>query len=174
MADDGDSEDDLFAKAMRGVRPARKNARIRPATPSPTRLVDTPLEKTPIMPTASTHAPQTVDAPWTLCASGVSRERLRRLAGPPAEREIDLHGYTREEALRTLETAVMNALAQGQRTLCIVHGRGLHSQGRPVLRQAVFQWLRDGPYSGFVLAAVPLVGSGGGASMVLLRRKAKR
>jgi DNA-nicking Smr family endonuclease len=174
MAADGDSEDDLFAKAMRGVRPEHKRARIRPATPTPARPTAAPSQQSPIMATASTHAPQTGDAPWTLCASGVSRERLRRLAGAPAEREIDLHGHTREEALQSLETAVAAALASGQRTLCIVHGRGLHSQGRPVLRQAVFQWLRDGPCAGFVLAAVPLVGSGGGASMVLLRRKAKR
>ena len=52
--------------------------------------------------------------------------------------------------------------------------RGLHSQGRPVLKQAVFQWLREGPCAGFVLAAVPRNDSGGGASMVLLRRKAGR
>ena len=125
-------------------------------------------------PPSSFQAPQAGEAPWTLCANGVSRERLRRLAVSPAEREIDLHGHTREEAMQALEVAVMTALAQGERSLCIVHGRGLHSQGRPILKQAVFQWLLEGPCASLVLAAVPRVGSGGGASMVLFRRKEKR
>lgn len=175
MAGEGDPEDDLFAKAMQGVRPARKSSRVRRASPEPAKPVSAaPAKAELVMPSSSSQAPQAGEAPWTLCASGVSRERLRRLAASPAEREIDLHGHTRDETMRVLEVAVMTALARGERTLCIVHGRGLHSQGRPVLKQAVFQWLREGPCAGFVLAAVPRVGSGGGASMVLFRRKEKR
>jgi len=175
MAADGDPEDDLFAKAMRGVRPVRKRARIVPASPAPaTRPASPQPDRIPVPPSDSAHAPVTGEAPWTLFASGVSRERLRRLAGDPVESEIDLHGHTRDEALRALEAAIMAALAGGQRTLCIVHGRGLHSQGNPVLKQAVFQWLREGPCAGLVLAAVPRNGSGGGASTVLLRRQGRR
>jgi DNA-nicking Smr family endonuclease len=174
VAADGDPEDDLFAKAMRGVRPVRKTTRIRPSSPAPAAKPPSgPVHKAPAPP-VSDHAPVAGEAPWTLCASGVSRERLRRLAGEPVECEIDLHGHTRDGALRALETAIMAALADGRRTLCIVHGRGLHSQGRPVLKQAVFQWLREGPCAGCVLAAVPRIGSGGGASTILLRRQGRR
>ncbi len=170
----GDADDEMFAEAMRGVRPARKPApRVHPQpTPPPVRPAPRG-EQSPVA-AAPAHAPEALEQPWTLCASGVSRERLRRLAGAAADREIDLHGHTRDEALQALEPALGAALAAGARTLCIVHGRGLHSQGRPVLKQAVFQWLREGPCAGFVLAAVPRNNSGGGASMVLLRRKAGR
>jgi DNA-nicking Smr family endonuclease len=170
----GDADDDIFAEAMRGVRPARKPApRVQPQSPPPparpaARGGQAPLGNAPA------HVPEALEQPWMLCASGVSRERLRRLAAASAEREIDLHGHTRDEALQALESALGAAVAGGVRTLCIVHGRGLHSQGRPVLKQAVFQWLREGPCAGFVLAAVPRNDSGGGASMVLLRRKAER
>lgn len=171
MTDDAD--DEMFAEAMRGVRRVRKpTARVRPqASPPPAR----PAPKAAPAPVGPmpTHAPEAMEQPWVLCASGVSRERLRRLAGETAGREIDLHGHTRDEAMKALESALHSALAGGIRTLCIVHGRGLHSQGRPVLKQAVFQWLREGPCAGFVLAAVPRNDSGGGASMVLLRRRVK-
>lgn len=169
-----DPDDDLFTRAMQGVRPVRKTSRIRPSASSSPAKPSPASAPAPFVPTSTAHTPQTGEAPWTLCASGVSRERLRRLAGEPADAEIDLHGHTRDEALRVLETAMLGVLAREQRTLCIVHGRGLHSQGRPVLKQAVFQWLREGPCAGFVLAAVPRVGSGGGASILLLRRRARR
>lgn len=175
MAGEGDPEDDLFAKAMQGVRPAHESSRVRRASPAPAKPASAVSAKAALaMPPSSSQAPLAGEAPWTLCASGVSRERLRRLADSPAEREIDLHGHTRDEAMWALEVAVVAALAQGERTLCIVHGRGLHSQGSPVLKQAVFQWLREGPCASRVLATVPRAGSGGGASMVLFRRKEKR
>lgn len=173
MAGGDDPEDDLFAKAMQGVRPASKSSRVHRASPAPARPVAAAVKDIPTIPPASSQAPQAGETPWTLCASGVSRERLRRLADAAADRQIDLHGHTRDEALQALETAVMTALAQGERTLCIVHGRGLHSQGKAVLKQAVFQWLREGSCASHVLAAVPRAGSGGGASMVLFRRREK-
>lgn len=167
----GDADDEMFAEAMRGVRPARKQAeRVRPQPSPPPARPAARDEPMPAM-AAPAHVPEALDQPWTLCASGVSRERLRRLAASSADREIDLHGHTRDEAMQALESAVTSALGTGARTLCIVHGRGLHSQGKPVLKQAVFQWLREGPCAGFVLAAVPRNDSGGGASMVLLRRR---
>ena len=171
----GEADDELFAEAMRGVRRVRKPAaRVRPqSSPPPVRPSSIQHVPAPAV-LVPAHVPEALEQPWVLCASGVSRERLRRLAGASAEREIDLHGHTRDEGLRGLESALQAALAAGARTLCIVHGRGLHSQGRPVLKQAVFQWLREGPCAGFVLAAVPRNDSGGGASMVLLRRKTGR
>jgi DNA-nicking Smr family endonuclease len=62
------------------------------------------------------------------------------------------------------------ALTDQHRVLCIVHGRGLHSQGKPVLKEAVYQWLRSGSYANHILAAIPKPYTGGGSCLVLLRR----
>ncbi|MDQ6992798.1 MAG: Smr/MutS family protein [Mariprofundus sp.] len=113
------------------------------------------------------------EQPGLLLASGVSREKLKRLkcGQPPIARTIDLHGLNRDKALISLTEGVSSALANRQRVLAIIHGRGLHSSdGKPVLKEATYQWLSDGPFAGHVLAVVAQPGSGGGASLVLLRR----
>ncbi|RMH60719.1 MAG: hypothetical protein D6678_05225 [Zetaproteobacteria bacterium] len=167
-------EEELFAEAMRKVRPIAPSRRIqaRPQRRAITR--NRPPGITP--PTAPPKASSTLapcDDRWTLCASGVSRAQLRRLAGgqPPVALEVDLHGMTREQALALLAQSIEAVRARGGRVVCIIHGRGRHSQGRPVLKEAVFHWLREGPYAAHVLAAIPQRGSHGGASLVLLRRQ---
>lgn len=51
--------------------------------------------------------------------------------------ELDLHGFTVEEALPRLDDFVYNAFSSGFRTLCINHG---HGSG--ILRQAVHRELK--------------------------------
>ncbi|MDQ6972394.1 MAG: Smr/MutS family protein, partial [Mariprofundaceae bacterium] len=63
-------------------------------------------------------------------------------------------------------------LEGGWRVVSLVHGRGLHSEdGRPILKEAVYNWLREGPYAGWVLATIPRPGTGGGSALLLLRRR---
>lgn len=173
MTGEEDPDDKLFAEAMRGVRPVGKvRARVQPAIARASVLKKEKERIKPVeLPAMSSPELHSGEQPWTFCVSGISRDRLRRLAVGSAGREIDLHGSTRHEALINLESIVQTALTEGVRTLCIVHGKGLHSQGKPVLKQSVFQWLREGPYAAYVLAVVPKAGSGGGASMVLFRRE---
>ena len=78
---------------------------------------------------------------------------------------------TRNEALAMLEAACGQAIHEGVRVFCIIHGRGLHSQGRAILKEAVYHWLGQGPLAHRVLAVIPQPGSGGGACLLLLRRK---
>jgi len=67
---------------------------------------------------------------------------------------------------------VQQAMREGIRALSVVHGRGLHSQdNKPILKQAAYHWLREGPLAHLVLAVIPQPGSGGGACLVLLRRQ---
>ncbi|MDX8406953.1 MAG: Smr/MutS family protein [Mariprofundaceae bacterium] len=175
-----DDDEDLFARAMSKVRPIstpekasirKKPSRRRQAK----RIVEHVAAITPA-PDSGSAAPEIIpaspDEPWTLVANGISRERLKRLAaGQPAVDTIfDLHGITRAEALQQLDSGFQKALACGQRVICIIHGRGLHSDGRPVLKQAAYHWLREGPFAAHVLAVIPQPGSGGGACLVLLRK----
>lgn len=50
---------------------------------------------------------------------------------------LDLHGLTGDEAGRRAERWLRDRQAEGVRTVMVVTGRGLHSQGIPVLRNEV-------------------------------------
>lgn len=166
------SEEDLFAKAMGKVRPIAADAKVARKQPRPSPAPVRSRQARPI-PCATAPAIHSGDEPWILVANGISRERLRKFAAgnPAVERTVDLHGMNRDEAIATLAQQLGNALERGSRALCIIHGRGLHSQGRPVLRDAVYRWLKEGPLTHALLAVVPQPGSGGGACLVLLRRQ---
>ena len=56
--------------------------------------------------------------------------------------EIDLHGFTREEARGALGEFLAACLAAGWRCVRVIHGKGLRSPGREgVLRTLVRGWL---------------------------------
>lgn len=172
----GDDPDKaLFAEAMRQVRRAAPTDKIGPSKPKakPTPLPGKRQQVGSTRPLPSGGLLQATDQPGVFKADGVSNERLKRLAAgrPPVERTFDLHGVTRDEALALLENGFQEAIGSQARVICIIHGRGLHSQGKPVLKEAVCHWLCQGPFAGAVLAAVPQLGSGGGACLVLLRRQ---
>ncbi len=164
-------EDTLFEQAMRGVRKIRTEPRM--ATGKPGHR-PSPLPKADVPPSPpSTVSSLEATAAWVLKDPGVSRERLRRLAAgrPGVDVELDLHGMSREQAYTAMSDCMYDALARSWRVLCLVHGRGMHSSdGKPVLKKAVYDWLREGPFTGHVLAVIPRPGTAGGACLVLLRR----
>jgi len=170
-------DEDLFAKAMSVVRPLSKPDKITIEKPKPKRK---PSQKrhafiSPVSSHKVADELKPANDPSILKASGVSQEKLKQLGAgrPPIDIETDLHGMNRDEAYSALEKMFDIALQEKARVLCIVHGRGLHSQGKPVLKEAVYQWLRSGPYSSHILAAIPKPYTGGGSCLVLLRRDRK-
>lgn len=166
-------DDDLFGKAMHGVRKLETESRRHANKPRiPMRKAGE--ENYHAFPVVEGNGPALSTEPWTLIADGVSQERLRQLANgrPPVDVEVDLHGMTREEAFGTLDHSMQQALTEQYRVLCLVHGRGLHSQdGRPVLKEAVYRWLAEGPFASHVLGVISKPGTRGGSCLVLLRRK---
>ncbi len=110
----------------------------------------------------------------TGAAPGFDAKRLRRLRRGefPVDSTVDLHGLDRAGARAALREAFAEALAEGDRCVLVVHGRGLHSEGGAVLRDAFVAWLAEPPVGPRVLAftsALPRDG-GPGATYVLLRR----
>ena len=170
-------EDKLFAEAMSKVKPIAHEQKKQPSEkPTVKKHVSLPVNRTP--PAFDTYplqnvSLQTTENPWILKADGISRERLKRLAAgdPAVGLTLDLHGMTRDAALDLLDHEFLQAVSHKQRVITVIHGRGLHSQGKAVLKEAVYQWLREGAMARFILAAIPQPGSGGGACLVLLRRK---
>jgi DNA-nicking Smr family endonuclease len=108
-------------------------------------------------------------------ARGVDPAHLRRLrrGEVEVERDLDLHGETAREARGQVAAALRAAYDAGERCLRIVHGRGLHSPGAPVLKDAALDWLAEPPLAALVLAfaSAPPREGGAGALLVLLRRK---
>jgi DNA-nicking Smr family endonuclease len=107
-------------------------------------------------------------------AQGIDRQHLLRLRRGEwrSERRVDLHGLTAAEARRELTSELQDAALAGVRCVLVIHGRGLHSESGPVLRDGVLAWLTTPPLGQRVMAfasALPRDG-GPGASYVLLRR----
>jgi DNA-nicking Smr family endonuclease len=56
---------------------------------------------------------------------------------PPPQAELDLHGYTSAEAETAAEMFIQNARQKGTRTIRLIVGKGLHSEGKAVLPEVV-------------------------------------
>ena len=105
-------------------------------------------------------------------ASGVGRREMKKLKRGEfvVEGELDLHGRTAADACASVRRFIENSRHRGHRCVCIVHGRGLHSEGNAsILKPRVRECLRA---SSSVLAYASAPGSHGGAGAVyvLLRR----
>jgi DNA-nicking Smr family endonuclease len=108
-------------------------------------------------------------------ARGVDPGHLRRLRRGEldVERELDLHGLDARRARHEVASALGEAQRAGERCVLVVHGRGTHSPGGPVLKEALLEWLQQPPLEALVLAfaSAPPPRGGAGALLVLLRRQ---
>jgi DNA-nicking Smr family endonuclease len=86
---------------------------------------------------------------------------------------IDLHGLSAPEAERAVDDFLQEAIRSGKRAVLVVHGRGLSSPRRPILKTKVRDWLTCGPWRKWVMAfaSARLCDGGAGATYVLLRER---
>jgi DNA-nicking Smr family endonuclease len=84
--------------------------------------------------------------------------------------EIDLHHYRASEAELILKQFLNQAREKGHYCVRVIHGKGMHSQGTPVLKNLVDKNLR---HRGDVLAfhSAPATQGGIGAVLVLLAKR---
>jgi DNA-nicking Smr family endonuclease len=101
---------------------------------------------------------------------GVAADTLTRLRrGQWAiQRQLDLHGKTRDEAREALSQFIRQASRDGLRCVRVVHGKGNGSPGKtPVLKHKVRAWLvQKTQVMAFTQASAP--DGGHGAVLVLL------
>ena len=85
---------------------------------------------------------------------------------------VDLHGMTVSESRDAFNELFKKATSTGIRCLLIIHGRGLSSPGKPVLKARVYEWLTFGPWRKWVIAfsSARACDGGAGATYVLLRK----
>ena len=107
-------------------------------------------------------------------ASGADDALLRKLRNGefPPDARVDLHGLPAAAARRAVQETIQRVIAQSKRCVLVVHGRGRHSEGEPVLKEAFLDWLAEPPIGPRVLAFTSARGRDGGvgATYVLLRR----
>ncbi|MCP1660220.1 Smr/MutS family protein [Neisseria perflava] len=162
-----------FAKEMGGsVKPLKNTNRY-----------EAPRDKTPLKPRPKDE--QTLaeedyfyighgstdwsEPPATFSKNGQGKNDIQRLKNGhyPVVADVDLHGYSQEEAQQVLNEFIEFTKKRG---VCgeIVHGSGLGSSGyKPVLKNMTRRWLMQHPD---VLAYVEPRANNDGAVRILLKR----
>jgi DNA-nicking Smr family endonuclease len=173
-------EEELFSKAMEGVRPiSRKNyvekiCQIElPKSSRDKEDADTLEKLTDLV--RYGRGFNVADTPEYIEGTGYNihpfvAKRLHR-GEYSIQAFIDLHGLFAEDAKEVFERFLKWAVTTGKTGVLIVHGRGLSSPSEPVLKKKVMEWLTRGPWRKWVAAysSARICDGGAGATYVLLR-----
>jgi DNA-nicking Smr family endonuclease len=163
---------ELFREALDGVTPLPSSGRITSAK-TPRRAV--PRKPSIQNETSDTLSDQGIgeEALTEFLRNGISRMTLRKLRRGhwPVQDSLDLHGMRSNEARQLLPEFLHQASQQGLHCVCVVHGKGWHSQsGEGILKIRARHWLTQ---CAEVLAfcEAPQNMGGAGAVLVLLKNK---
>jgi DNA-nicking Smr family endonuclease len=108
-------------------------------------------------------------------APGVSEKLIRdfRRGAVEPQATLDLHGLRAQVAERAVDNFIREQAEKGASAALIITGKGEHSQGDAVLRNALVDWLRKPNHLRRLLAycAAPRSLGGEGATLVALRRR---
>jgi DNA-nicking Smr family endonuclease len=161
------TDGEVFARAMADVVRLKPDprGRVRPAP-----RISPPRAAAPS--TSSSDQQDDADSSASsFVAPGVDRRKLRKLKRgdhAPGSR-LDLHGQTAAEAVASVKRFIDSGRHR-HRSVCIVHGRGLHSTGNvAILKSRVRECLRSHP-AVLAYADAPPGDGGAGAVYVLLRK----
>jgi DNA-nicking Smr family endonuclease len=181
-AENPETERQFFLRAMDGIRPMtgpdRKEGRGEPpaAVASPKSPGEETVEGMKAL-IASGRGFVVADTPEYIEGTGyrVSPKMAERLHRGEfsIQAHIDLHGLGVEEARIAFEDFLRDSVIRNRRSLLVIHGRGLSSQGEPVLKARVTEWLTRGPWRKWVIAysSARLCDGGAGATYILLRTR---
>lgn len=183
-----ETSDHLFRQAMSGVRPLQTSEQPRPKNKNTGSRTTAPAAKpAPNLPRDEVIGRKTFLQELDKLKLDVrfadrlpEEDELRPLTGNRLrqvkrgiirlDRQLDLHGLTRKEALAALPAFLTSARQACEKAVLVITGQGLHSVDGPVLQQAVAGWLRD-QGRGLVLeyAPAPRELGGSGALVVFIR-----
>ncbi len=166
--------DTSFAALMYGVTPVAASRQTPPVAPTPSD--DEARRELHALVTGGSERFEVSDDGRSLVGRRVDVDarlvrRLRR-GELSIDVRLDLHGMRAHEARAALASFLGKVRALGERVALVIHGKGSHSAGPPVLRGEIAAWLSQAEASAHVAAfATALPDDGGeGAVYVLLRR----
>jgi DNA-nicking Smr family endonuclease len=176
------SENELFLKEMADVAPIPRGDRIEHRSNSgPPAVPDHDFEDDALLKLSNLVKFGTgfvvADTPEYIEGRGynVHPEITKRLhrGDFSIQAHIDLHGLGVEDARNAFEIFLKDSITTGKKAVLIVHGRGLSSPDKPVLKTRVIEWLTCGPWRKWVIAfsSARSCDGGAGATYVLLRRR---
>lgn len=167
-------KDSLFRAAMEGVTPLKSNNKVSLKKPvaKPPASVHKTLDSGIDDVFSDSEIIQDCPAILDYSRGGLSFKALKNLrrGNYPAEKTLDLHGMTVDQARIALLRFLGECEAANIRHVIIVHGKGFRSANKPVIKAMVNRWLRA---TDIVLAfhsAQPKDG-GSGAVYVLLKKQ---
>jgi len=182
-AQDPEADREFFRQAMEGTRPMagsnREEGKGKPVTagPLPKSGGEEALEGMKAL-ISSGRGFVVADTPEYIEGTGYRvdpkmAERLHR-GEFSIQAHIDLHGLGAEEARIAFEDFLRESVIRNRRSLLVLHGRGLSSQGEPILKARLTEWLTRGPWRKWVAAyaSARLQDGGAGGTYVLLRGRA--
>lgn len=175
---DKDSDDlDLFLQAVGKVKPVQHDRVVheRPALkPIPQKFIEDEQAVLNDM-LSDEYFDEDLQPEEVLeyCGPGIQKSTYKKLRRGEYRREgeLDLHGYTGEQARKTLSEFLHHARNEGCRCVCIIHGKGLSSNEGPILKTRVNSWLRQ---RGDVLAFHSARSNDGGTGAVYVLLKSNR
>lgn len=176
MSQHTDDEQQLFRNAMQGVKPLVSNKHSNRASlktrPEAIRK-RAPQTSSVIKDTLSDDFIPPCDDHLEFMRPGVQKSymKLIRNGKVSIEDDIDLHGYQRDDARKTLLAFLEHAQNQGYKLVRVVHGKGYNSSdNKPVLKAMVNKWLQNIPQVLAFVSTAPRDG-GIGAVYVLLKKR---
>jgi DNA-nicking Smr family endonuclease len=115
--------------------------------------------------------PEYVEGTWHTVHPEVAK-RLHR-GEFSIQSHIDLHGCSADVAKHVIDEFLRESIRTDRRAVLVVHGRGLSSPVKPVLKTKVIEWLTSSPWNKWVIAfsSARSCDGGTGATYVLLRKK---
>ncbi|MDZ4731467.1 MAG: Smr/MutS family protein [Xanthomonadales bacterium] len=183
MSKNNKTDTENFRTAMANVRPLKRDPRHREDSMrrnKPTGQPGTRLSKVAEfgfedrMANDAAACRQVFDASsqsLPLLRNGLPRKLLRRMGSRhcPLADSFDLHGMNERTATKALNEFLTNAIGDGLACIRIVHGKGLRSDGPPVLKLMSWKLLWQHPA---VLALKPCAPNDGGSGAVLVLLRA--
>lgn len=182
VRDDADTETALFREAMADVIPLKKGKYVerRAAPKSHASIVCDPDEQT----VQKLERLVKKGEGFIIADTSGYIEGTGRNVHPDLTRQlhhgkfsiqahVDLHGFCVFVAENVFHAFLKEAIQTGKRAVLVVHGRGLSSPDKPVLKYKVVEWLTKGPFRKWVLAftSARMCDGGTGATYILLRHR---
>ena len=184
-APDQPSEAELLARELADVRPlvadervplpverpGREQARVLRQAATETTATDRTLEGS-----LQAVAPVAADARIEFHRPGLQLRQWQKLkqGAIPWQLGVDLHGTTRAEALRAVDSLIREAQADDANCIRVVHGKGYGGGGATgettTIKAELNHWLRRHEQVLAFCSALPGYG-GAGALYILLRRR---